>query len=116
MANHPRSGVTMKKFTRAEIDVWVGTHRSMGVLVYDPHAQIGVSSEKVRLYVIAQKRMASFIKDIARDRLSGEEHRDLEAAANVYLDLRGRFTHCYSCKRDLNSIDFSVCDKCGWIT
>ena len=106
----------MKRFAQGDWEVWAGAHRSMGMVLFDPRAQLGVPANRVRLYVSAQKRMATFDRGIARDRLAGQTGGDLEGAARAYFKLRGRFTHCYNCKRDLNSIDFDVCQRCGWIT
>jgi hypothetical protein len=105
----------LKRFAREDVEIWVGSHHSMGVLVLDPRAQLKVPMDKVRLYVIAQRRMATFLKEIVLRSLSTDAEEDLNSGANVYFALRGRFTHCYDCKRDLNSIDFSVCSECGWI-
>jgi hypothetical protein len=70
-------------------------------------------SDRVRLYIISQRRMAKFASDIVREGVAGAPG-DSEGA-DAYFDMRGRFTHCYGCKRDLNSIDFSLCDLCRWI-
>jgi hypothetical protein len=110
----------MKRFAHNDIEIWVGVHPKMGLLIYDPHAQLAVPSDKVRLYVWQQQRMATFLKSIVRDRLrkGDEETRDdspLSESAEFYFALRGRFTHCYRCKNDLNSIDFDLCGVCHWI-
>jgi hypothetical protein len=110
----------MKRFSHGDTKVWVGVHPKMGVLIYDPRAQVGVAQEKVRLYVCSEQRMATFLKSIVRDRLAqrGLQSEDgglLKESAQIYFGLRGRFTHCYKCKADLNSIDFELCSVCQWI-
>jgi hypothetical protein len=63
--------------------------------------------------------MATFVKGIVRQRLSesaaDEAVDQLAESAEFYLSLRREYTHCYSCKRSLNSIDFDLCRKCNWI-
>lgn len=109
----------MKRFARSGFEVWVGIIPRLGVVVYDPNSQEGVPDNRVRLYVRDEQRMATFAKDIVRDRLiesSGrEEVEQLVEPAEFYCRLRARFTHCFRCKRNLNSFDFAFCSQCGWI-
>ena len=93
----------------------------MGILIYDPSAQIAVDESKVRLFVWTGRRMATFLKSIVKDRLRqsdsvSEDGGPLKESAEFYFRFRVRFTHCYRCKRDLNSIDFDLCQVCQWIT
>lgn len=109
----------MKRFARDGSDVWVGVLPKLGVVIYDPRSQEGVPANRVRLYVRNQERMATFAKDTVRDRLA--ESADLTTdgqfteLAEWYLSLRRRYTHCFCCKRSLNSLDFAVCGRCRWI-
>ena len=110
----------MKRFTHGDTEVWAGVHPKMGVLIYDPRAQLVVAQDKVRLYVWSEQRMATFLKSIVRDRLAqgdseSEDVGPLKESAEFYFGLRERFTHCYRCKHDLNSIDFELCGACRWI-
>ena len=45
---------------------WGGLHRELGLLIYDPHAQQRLATDKVRLYVVAERRLATFVKDLVR--------------------------------------------------
>lgn len=110
----------MKRFMHRDSEVWVGIHPKMGVVIYDPLAQVAVPEKKVRLYIWSEQRMATFLKSIVKDRLAQGDSEladgdPLKPHAEFYFGLRGRFTHCYRCKRDLNSIDFELCDVCRWI-
>lgn len=110
----------MKRFAHGEFELWIGVHPKMGILIYDPRAQVAIAEDKVRLYVWSEQRMATFLKSIVRDRLAqadSESHDvgPLQESAEFYFGLRGRFTHCYRCSRDLNSIDFGLCRVCRWI-
>jgi tetratricopeptide (TPR) repeat protein len=107
----------------------IGYHREQGVFVYDPRSQGDVEVSSIRLFVVKEKSMKTLILDAGlfvsvADSSSHTETvektfsaKELEAAARAYSMLRtnARFTHCYSCKRDLNSTDFSLCKVCGWI-
>src|SRR5437879_11681958 len=83
----------MKRFAYDDFAVWVGVHSQMGILVYDPEAQVDVPPDKVRLYVRDEERMATFSKERARTFLaegSGEEDtsNQIADAANSYVSLR----------------------------
>ena len=45
---------------------WGGMHRELGLLIYDPHGQQRLAADKVRLYVVAEQRLATFVKDLVR--------------------------------------------------
>lgn len=109
----------MTRYVRNGAEVWVGVLPKLGVVVYDPQSQVDVPAGRVRLYVCDQKRMAVFVKSVVRDRMAQSSHTEpvderCEPAA-LYLSLRRRYTHCFSCKRSLNSLDFEVCRQCRWI-
>jgi hypothetical protein len=109
----------MKRFVQNDMEVWVGVLPKLGVVVYDPRSQVDVPANRVRLYVRDQERMATFDKDIVRERLTDtaatEVAEQLAEPAKFYLSLRRRYTHCFSCKHSLNSLDFAVCAQCRWI-
>jgi hypothetical protein len=110
----------MKRFVHGKSEIWVGVHSQMGIFIYDPAAQACVAPDKVRLYVWSERRMARFLKSIVRDRLSEEDSEaghagPLQKSAEFYFQLRERFTNCYRCAQDLNSIDFDLCPVCRWI-
>ncbi len=109
----------MKRFVRNGSEVWVGVLPKLGIVVYDPQSQVEVPADRVRLYIRDQERMANFAKEIVRDRLAesadGEDAGQFAESVEFYLSLRRRYTHCFSCKKCLNSFDFEVCDKCRWI-
>src|SRR5262249_33790218 len=41
-------------------------HRELGLLIYDPHGQQRLAADKVRLYVVAERRLATFVKHLVR--------------------------------------------------
>jgi hypothetical protein len=56
----------MQRFLRDNKEYWGGLHRELGLLLYDPHDQQRLAADKVRLYVIAERRLATFVKDLVR--------------------------------------------------
>jgi hypothetical protein len=56
----------MQKFLRDSKEYWGGIHRELGLLIYDPRAQQRLADDKVRLYVVAEKRLATFVKHLVR--------------------------------------------------
>ena len=45
---------------------WGGIHRELGLLIYDSCGQHRLAADKVRLYVVAERRLATFVKGIVR--------------------------------------------------
>lgn len=111
----------MRQYTIGEKTYWMGNHKEQGIVLYDPATQVDVAGSQLRLFAANTKRMGLYSMDV-RDILE-DPHRlkELETevikAIRFYHDLRARArsTHCYSCKKPLNSVDFSVCGRCGWI-
>lgn len=103
--------------SREQSELWVGSHPKKGLVVYDERSQIGVSSDWIRLFVAAERKMVKFRRDIFLPQLSLQA-RDAggHLAAYEKLRARSRSTHCYECGRDLNAVDFSICERCGWIS
>src|SRR5260370_9721861 len=56
----------MQKFLRDDQEYWGGLHRELGLLLYDPRDQQRLAADKVRLYVVAERRRATFVKDLVR--------------------------------------------------
>ena len=56
----------MQQFLRDGKAYWGGLHRELGLLIYDPRDQQRLAADKVRLYVVAERRQATFVKAIVR--------------------------------------------------
>jgi len=56
----------MQHFLRDGKAYWGGLHRELGLLIYDPRDQQRLAADKVRLYVVAERRRATFVKDLVR--------------------------------------------------
>ena len=91
---------------------WIGHHRRLGLLIFDPHAQREVETGKVRLFSVAGRESRLFMLNMARTRSlwsSPDDHR--EEMRKAVIDYgrareRQRETHCYWCRRDINSVVF----------
>ena len=56
----------MQPFFQEGKAYWGGMHRELGLLLYDPHGQQRLAADKVRLYVVAERRLAAFVKHLVR--------------------------------------------------
>ena len=56
----------MQHFHRDGKEYWGGIHQEMGLLIYDPRDQQRLAADKVRLYVVTERRLATFVKDAVR--------------------------------------------------
>ena len=100
---------------------WIGHHRQLGLLIFDPHAQREVETGKVRLFSVTEHESRLFMLNMARTRplwSSPDDH--LEEMRKAVIEYgrareRQRETHCHWCRRDINSLDFSLCIRCRWI-
>ena len=110
----------MRKLTYNDKNYWIGSHRKLGLLIFDPEVQGGVGKDEVRLFKVNQQEIRTFMKNIVGPQLSSDEEEHLpsmQQAVTNYAQVRARLreTHCYDCKQDLNSSDFSICEQCKWI-
>jgi len=47
---------------------WIGHHRELGLLIFDPHAQREVETGKVRLFSVTDREGRPFMLDMAKTR------------------------------------------------
>lgn len=59
----------MQRFVRNGKTFWGGFHQVLGLVIYDPERQDHLPDENVRLYIVKERRMATFVKAIVRDKL-----------------------------------------------
>jgi hypothetical protein len=59
----------MPHFLRDGKMYWGGLHTKLGLLIYDPRDQQRLAPDKVRLYVVAERRLATFVKAMVRQGL-----------------------------------------------
>lgn len=119
---------TMFPVERNGKEYQVSKHKEWGTIVYDSNTQRGVNLDlQARLFIFESKqRITRNYRDIYQGivpviidipGLLTEELTNFVLAVNFYhnLLLKQRVTHCYRCKSELDSLDFDICKRCGWI-
>lgn len=102
-------------------DIWAGENTHLGIIIYDPQSQKSLNRNQVRLFVVSRGKSAEFDKYLIRKEIVKNPNSDIRQktveALNEYKKVRAnmRSTHCYKCKRNINSVNFSICGKCNWI-
>jgi hypothetical protein len=91
-------------------------HSKLGVVIYDPLAQMGLAKEQMRLF--SSMSMTTFRRDIVNKDLGVGEPDVMQESANAVDAYRAaRNTklkpYCTGCRRHYGSVDFSVCTDCG---
>ena len=100
--------------------VWIGHHEKLGYFLYDENSQSKVLDDRVRTYIFDEARAAVFKKELVRNKLLKITDSDIEELDNQIKEyetafLRGRRTHCYRCKKNLDEVNFAHCKKCKWM-
>ena len=92
-------------------------HPKLGVVIYDPVAQMGLAKEQMRLFKLGSMSATTFLRSIvSKDLVQCPETQGAESADAVssYRSARGsrRKPYCESCRRHFGSVDFGVCTDC----
>jgi hypothetical protein len=95
-------------------------HPKLGVVIYDPVAQMGLSREQMRLFKVGAMGASTFMRSIVSKDLGAcaDGQADEQAAAlDAYRAARGgrRKPYCEHCRRHFGSVDFTVCSDCNTI-
>ncbi|MFL6551134.1 MAG: hypothetical protein ACJ8OJ_20755 [Povalibacter sp.] len=95
-------------------------HPKLGVVIYDPVAQMGLSKEQMRLFKVGSMTATTFLRSIVSKDLaqcSDTQGTEQEAAVGAYRSARGarRKPYCEQCRRHFGSVDFTVCKECTCI-
>jgi len=98
----------------------VSIHPKLGVVIYDPLAQMGLAREQMRLFKLAPMSASTFLRSIVSKDLTPctepqiHEH---ATAVGAYRAARGarRKPYCEHCRRHFGSVDFTVCSDCNAI-
>jgi hypothetical protein len=95
-------------------------HPKLGVVIYDPVAQMGLAKEQMRLFKLGSMSATTFLRSIvSKDLVPCPEAQGTENASAVdsYRTARGgrRKPYCESCRRHFGSVDFAVCNDCTTI-
>jgi len=95
-------------------------HPKLGVVIYDPVAQMGLAAEQMRLFKVGPMGATTFLRSIvSKDLTSCTESQceeNAEAVASYRTARSGRRKpYCEHCRRHFGSVDFSVCKDCNAI-
>lgn len=92
------------------------THPKLGVVIYDPVAQMGLAREQMRLFKVETMGASTFLRAIVSKDLQATDDAAAEAV-QAYRAARAsrRKPYCEQCRRHYGSVDFSVCPECNSI-
>jgi len=95
-------------------------HPKLGVVIYDPVAQMGISKEQLRLFKLESMTATTFVRAIvSKDLTACPQAEGVANASGVdsYRAARGgrRKPYCEHCRRHFGSVDFAVCKDCNAI-
>jgi len=95
-------------------------HPRLGVVIYDPVAQMGLAVEQIRLFKVGAMGASTFMKAIVNKDLAScpVDTADENAnAVSVYRTARANRNkpYCAQCRRHFGSVDFTVCTDCSSI-
>jgi hypothetical protein len=95
-------------------------HPKLGVVIYDPIAQMGLAKEQMRLFKVGSMGASTFLRSIVSKDLAPCQDCSAEETAkavNAYRAARAsrRKPYCEDCRRHFGSVDFTVCSECSAI-
>lgn len=95
-------------------------HPKLGVVIYDPVAQMGLAREQMRLFKIGSMGASTFMRSIVSNDLAAcaeDQASENAAAVDAYRAARTgrRKPYCEKCRRHFGSVDFTVCSDCNAI-
>jgi hypothetical protein len=98
----------------------VHLHPKLGVVIYDPVAQMGLAREQMRLFKIGSMTSSTFMRGIVSKDLNdctGDAATGSAVAVQTYRAARTgrRKPYCEQCRRHYGSVDFTVCSDCSAI-
>lgn len=93
-------------------------HPKLGVVIYDPLAQMGITKEQMRLFKVSSMAATTFRRDIVSKDLGVGEADVMQEAAHAvdaYRIARAAKIkpYCSHCRRHFGSVDFAVCTDCS---
>jgi hypothetical protein len=95
-------------------------HPKLGVVIYDPVAQMGLLGEQIRLFKVGAMGAGTFMKAIVNKDLAScpvESADEYANAVGIYRKARANRLkpYCAQCRRHYGSVDFTVCTDCSSI-
>lgn len=104
-----------KRFMSADLLIY--THPKLGVVIYDPAAQMGLTREQMRLFKLGTMGSSTFLRAIVSKDLTEDPSAANAEQLEVYRAARAsrRKPYCEHCRRHYGSVDFSICPECNSI-
>lgn len=95
-------------------------HPKLGVVIYDPVAQMGLAREQMRLFKVGSMSSSTFMREIVSKDLNACTLEAMGANAGAVETYRAarssrRKPYCEQCRRHFGSVDFAVCGDCNSI-
>lgn len=95
-------------------------HPKLGIVIYDPVAQMGLAPEQMRLFKLGSMGATTFLRSIvSKDltRCTESQGQENAQAVESYRAARvgRRKPYCEQCRRHFGSVDFTVCKDCNAI-
>lgn len=92
-------------------------HPKLGIVIYDPMAQMGLAREQMRLFKLGAMSASTFVRSIvSKDIVACQDATMAEHADEVeaYRTARSnrRKPYCEHCRRHFGSVDFTLCGDC----
>jgi len=92
-------------------------HPKLGVVLYDPVAQMGLTREQMRLFKVGTMASSTFLRAIVSKDLAACDDSASAEQIQIYRPARSsrRKPYCENCRRHFGSVDFAVCGDCNMI-
>lgn len=99
------------------VSIQVYSHPKLGVVIYDPVAQMGLAGEQMRLFKTGTMSSSTFLRSIVSKDLAACADDANPEKVDVYRAARTgrRKPYCEQCRRHFGSVDFTVCADCNAI-
>lgn len=109
--------VRLEKRVMSADSFQIYTHPKLGVVIYDPVAQMGLTSEQMRLFKLGSMASSTFLRAIVSKDLTESPDAANDEHVQAYRVARAsrRKPYCEQCRRHFGSVDFSVCSECSSI-
>jgi|SRR3954451_16263262 hypothetical protein len=95
-------------------------HPKLGVVIYDPVAQMGLAREQMRLFKVGSMGASTFMRSIVSKDLAAYDDPSAKKEGEAVATYRSarvsrRKPYCLQCRRHFGSVDFTVCGECSAI-
>jgi len=127
---HNCARVTAPLFTQHSVDCevvdmsgdpfQVHFHPKLGLVIYDPVAQMGLTRDQMRLFKLGTMTSSTFMRGIVSKDLNPctpDVVSENASAVETYRAARSsrRKPYCEQCRRHFGSVDFALCADCNGI-